>query len=367
MYLLDNPKHIKLIDAKNVLGSIEALPDQIKQTWDEVSKLNIPQAYRRATNIVINGMGGSALGARVVQSVFSDTLKIPLTVVNNYDIPAIVGPTTLYIASSYSGTTEETITAYQKALKKKAMIFSITTGGTLKEQSKKNRTPCYVFSPTHNPSNQPRMALGYSITSQVALLNRLGFVKTDRGEIKKVLDLLRRIIVNFGISVTTEKNPLKLLAGKVIGKIPIFIGGEFLAGSLHTLRNQFNENTKSYADYHVIPELNHHLMEGLKHPASNKDTLHVVFFESGLYPQKIALRMSLTQEIVTNNGIGYSTHCLEGKTKLEQAFELIHLGSYLNYYVALLYEQNPAPIPWVDYFKEKLQLREPRSLRFSQK
>lgn len=355
MNFLDDLEQIKRIDTKNILGSIEALPDQIKQTWDEVANLHIPEIYRKATNIVVNGMGGSALGARVVQSVFSDTLKIPLTIVNGYDIPAIVSHKTLYIASSYSGTTEETIIAYKKALNKKAMIFVITTGGTLKEQSQKNSTPGYFFSPTYNPSNQPRMALGYSIISQVAFLNLLGFIKTERSEINKVLDLLRRINVNFGISVTTDKNPLKRLAGKITGKIPIFIGGEFLAGSLHTLRNQFNENTKSYADYHIIPELNHHLMEGLKHPTLNQKILHVVFFESKLYSQKIAQRMSLTQDIVAKNRVGYSTHYLEGKTKLEQSFELIHLGSYLNYYVALLYKQNPAPIPWVDYFKDKLK------------
>ncbi len=355
MDYLDKLNKLQIIDRQNVLGSIQALPDQIKQTWNEVGKLNIPERYRKASNIVVSGMGGSALGARVIQSTFTDSLSIPLTISNSYDLPSIVNSQTLFIASSYSGTTEETIEALNKAIKRQALIFCITTGGELAKLARKHKLPAYIFFPKFNPSNQPRMALGYSVISQLALLNHLGILKISTKDIKDLLACLAKINATQGQAVPTQKNLIKRLSESIKGKIPIFIGGEFLGGSLHTLRNQFNENTKSFADYHLIPELNHHLMEGLKHPHTNKQNLIFVFFESKLYSEKILRRMSLTQEIVSKNGISYAKHLLLGKTKLKQAFELVHLGSYLNYYVALLYGQNPAPIPWVDYFKNQLK------------
>ncbi|OGY21516.1 MAG: hypothetical protein A3F04_02040 [Candidatus Chisholmbacteria bacterium RIFCSPHIGHO2_12_FULL_49_9] len=352
---LDSIEEIRKIDVQNVLGSIEALAKQCLHAWDEASAVRIPPAYSEIDNIVMTGMGGTGLGARVIQSVYGNEIRYPFTRINGYDIPAFVNEKSLVICASYSGTTEETLSNANQAIKARAKWIAIGTGGPLIDLAKRERVPYYQVLPTHNPSNQPRMAIGYNVVGVLALAAKIGVIQLSQAEIETAAKAMTEVWVKTNPTVAVPHNPAKKLAKQMLGRIIVYISAEHLVGSTHTINNQLNENAKAFSTDFQIPELNHHLLEGLKHPSTNPEHLFVIFAESSLYSEKIKLRFAITKEITMKNKIASIEISLHSETKLSQAFELIQFGAVTNLYLSILYDQNPAPIPWVDYFKEKLK------------
>ncbi len=353
--VLDSREEIAKLDVNNALGSIEQLGSQVQQIWQDSKSLRFDESYRNVKNVVVAGMGGSALGTHVIQTVFKDELNIPVLVVPDYELPSFVNAETLVIASSYSGTTEETLSAVQDAHKKGAKIAGITSGGKLAEFLRSNNYPTIVFATTYNPCNSPRMALGYSVFGQIALFAQAGLLKVTDVEYNTVLETIAQAHLKMGADVSQENNVAKLLAFEMHARIPIVMVAEHLEGVAHVFANQINENAKTFSEYRVIPELNHHLMEGLQFPESNTANLLWITIQSQLYRTVNQKRVSLTQQVLEKNHIEYKEYHLTSETKLQQAFELLLLGSYNSFYLAILNNQNPTPNPWVDWFKAELK------------
>lgn len=141
MVNLDSDKQIKKIDKQGVLASIESLPDQCKDAWSEANKVNVPETYKDIQNIIMCGMGGSGLGARIIESVYASELKLPIIRINDYDLPDYVDHHSLVICSSYSGTTEEVVNCAKQAVEKRAKWMAIGTGNTLIDLAKKAYCP----------------------------------------------------------------------------------------------------------------------------------------------------------------------------------------------------------------------------------
>lgn len=354
MNILDSLNQVKRIDKKNVYSSVVFLTKQCVHAWDDAEKTNIPTDYNNFENIVFTGMGGSGLAARVIESAFFEELPLSILKINDYDIPGFVGSKSLVICSSYSGSTEETIENLKQAINKKAKWIAIGTGGPLIEKAKENKVPYYQIVPKFNPCNQPRMAIGYSIVGQLSLSSKLGLVKISKEDILKTIKVMNKVVEENKIEVKSSQNFAKKLALSMKNKIIVLVSSKHLIGASHVFNNQLNENSKTFSSDFSIPELNHHLMEGLKNPSSNKKNLFFVFINSKEYPEKIQKRYQVTKEVVEKNKIKYKEINLKSKGKLNQVFELIQFGAFVNFYLSILYKQDPAPIPWVDYFKEKL-------------
>lgn len=356
MNILDLPEEIAKIDKDNLVSSILKLPDQIDQAWREVGQIEIPLDYMRATNIIVTGMGGSALCGRIVDALTSEKIRSPFEVSTDFKLPNYVDENTLCIVSSYSGTTEETIESVstEVAQSQGTKIFGITTGNRLADFFKERKIPAYIFNPTNNPSHHPRMSLGYSVTALLRLLSLLQYLSLSETEIVKVVKFVGQLISDYGLDKLSNENLAKSLSLKLKGKLPVYIASDHLTGSIHAFKNQTNENAKTYANCFDIPELNHHLMEGLKFPAQIKQLMTFLFFESDLYKPEIIKRYPITMEVVGKNEIETLSYKMRGKTKLEQVYELLVLGSFISFYLAILNGVNPTPIPWVDYFKDKL-------------
>ncbi|HWA51887.1 MAG TPA: bifunctional phosphoglucose/phosphomannose isomerase [Patescibacteria group bacterium] len=353
--MLDDLPKISQLDKGNILSSIEHLPEQIQDAWNEIQKVELPQEYGDCQNIVVAGMGGSALGGRIVHYLEFKNLRVPVEVVTNYHLPSYVNNKTLVILSSYSGNTEETISCAADGVNKNAKIFGIETGGKLLEILEEHKLPFYKIDPANNPSGQPRMGLGYSISSILAILSKLKFIDIEDDEILNAIEITEKFVKEFGVRSHTENNIAKKLADKLANKIPVLISSEHLVGSTHAFKNQLNENSKNFSMHFEISELNHHLMEGLKYPAKAKEILHFVFFESNNYFERIQKRYSITQDVVKQNGYGFDIYKMQSKHKLEEVFELLALGSYISFYIAMIHGIDPSPIPWVDYFKKKME------------
>jgi glucose/mannose-6-phosphate isomerase len=355
MNILDDLDAIKKIDQGHSLASIRQLADQCEAIWKESKGMQIPENYKSVSSIAFCGMGGSAYGARIIKSLFINSLTVPIDLVSTYHLPAYTSKNALIVAASYSGDTEETIACVEEALKRNVKIIGITAGGKLAGLLHQAKKPVLTFTPKFNPSNQPRLGQGYIEMGEMALLTHLGFLQITDNEVAVVIDKLREEKEKLDINISSDKNLAKQQALAFENKIVVIIGAEFLEGAIHAIRNPFHETSKHFADYYILPEANHHLMEGLMYPAENRKNLIFLFINSSLYSDKIKKRMELTKEVVRKNFLATTEINLHAATKLTQVFELIQLGSFVTFYLAMLHETDPAKIPWVTYFKNKLK------------
>ncbi|PWU23685.1 hypothetical protein C5B42_02125 [Candidatus Cerribacteria bacterium 'Amazon FNV 2010 28 9'] len=353
--ILDSREELAKIDTKNGLGSIEQLGSQIKQVWEATRSLQFPDSYRQVTSVVVAGMGGSAYGTHVIATLFADELTVPVFSIPDYTLPHWVNEHTLVLLSSYSGSTEETLSAAEDAKKKGAHMCGLTSGGKLGEWLKSNNYPAYIFTPTFNQCNTPRYALGYSVFGQMAVLERAGILKIDEGMYQALLADIAQIQLEVSVSVSREKNASKLLAYDCLDRLPIVVVAQHLEGAGHVVANAFNETAKTYSEYRVVPELNHHLMEGLQFPKINERDLFFIFADSKLYSPSIQKRMQLTKQVIEKNNCEYMSIDIASNSKLGQVFELLLKGTYAAFYLAFLNNVDPVPNPWVDWFKQSMK------------
>lgn len=352
-----------------MLGSIEMLPRQIAQVLSDFNKMKPacpPACLRRQAQagagrlpkweniekIAVCGMGASALGAHIIKTAHFEELKIPLEIISNYTLPGWVDKNCLCVISSYSGNTEEPLACLEEAEKRTSMVFAIASGGKLGDMVKNKSVNGYIFNSQFNPCGEPRMGLGYSLFSQIMLFNELGLIKIPKTKVSEIAAILKKIITNFGIT-NLSHNRAKTIAKNLHGCIPIIIASDFLQGSAHAITNQINENAKSFAAYFAIPEINHHLMEGLGFP-KGKNALKFVLIKSKFYHKKNRLRYEITEKVLEKNKIKYISYECAGQDKLSQILEILALGSFAGFYLSMLNRIDPSPIPNVDYFKSEM-------------
>lgn len=345
MDILDDLEKIKKIDKGNTLDSIEAMPEQLLAAWKETKKIKISKDYRNAKNIVITGMGGSALGGRIVKSLFEKELKVPLFINTEYQLPGFVDKNSLVIVASYSGNTEEMLSSLEDALKRKAKICAVTTNGKLEERIKKGEFPGLIFPPRYNPLGFPKTAIGYSIGLILGILSLFGYIPLKEREFIDALAEFKKIDI---------KGPAKKIARKLLGKIGTFVASEHLKGAIHAFRNEINEIAHAFSVYFDLPEMNHHLVEGLASPKEAKDYFVYYFFNSKFYDDRVKRRYPITREVLDKLGITNFEYQLKSRTILAQAFELVNLGGFVSFYLSILKREDPGPEPWIIFLKKKL-------------
>ncbi len=336
---------------ERVFASVRSLDKQIKQALTESLSLSIPQDFLQADKILIFGMGGSRFPAVVVQEFFKPELSKVIFVNDEYLIPGWVDENTVCIFSSYSGTTEEVLDNLSSAAERTEKLIGITTGGDLEKRLREMGKPVYVYDPVHNPSGQPRIAIGYAVGAVMGVLKGLGAIDFSNKEFDEAVDFLSKTTSDFA----EKESFVYKKAKEAFDKIPFYITAEFLRGFGNAVNNQTNETAKSVADFHYIPELNHHLMEGLKNPSCLREHSIFLFFYSNFYTKRIQKRFRITREVVEKNNISTIWLQVEGKTKLEQLFWCLGFSSFFTLYLADLYGEDPNVIPFVDYFKKRLK------------
>lgn len=356
MNILDDLGKISVLDKKNALASIKQLPEQCQQAWKESSLLKFPPIFRDLKNIVICGMGGSTYGARIVKSLYdgAEMSKVPVELANNYWLPGYVSEKTLVILSSYSGNTDETLSAAKQARERGAKIIGLTSGGVLSKFLTSHGYPSYIFNPAYNPSAQPRIGVGYMVMGLIGILAKLGIIPVAAVEVEKIITFLQEQTVLLAENIITSANPAKQMAIKIKDKIPVIIVADFLEGGAYAIRNPFHETAKQFALYFTVPELNHHLLEGLSFPEEVKKILHFIFFQSKIYDKRNYRRLELTSKIIEKNHISSESSHLIGHSSLAQTMELIQWGAWVTFYLAMLHDIDPSEVPYVDYFKKQL-------------
>lgn len=345
------------LDPNNMLGSVQALADQFQDAWASKSKLSFPEGYSNAANIVVSGMGGSALGTHIVEAAFANQLTVPVRRVQNYDLPAFINNKTLLILSSYSGTTEETIEAYTQGKKRGAMMLVLSTGGHLSDMAQADGVPVVTMQPNHNPSGQPRSAVGYSVGTQLAIFSTLGYLNITDDEMQRALAEVRTTAQFWSPEITDDRNIPAQLTQHLHNKVALLMSGPELFGATHTVNNQINETGKNFCVHFEIPELNHHLLEGLGFPKQNPQNLAALLIDWSGYRPENRIRIQVTQDVLNKVSIHNTLYSVRASTPLSAVIELLQLGAYISYYLGIANGVNPTPVPWVDYFKNQLKER----------
>lgn len=337
-----------------MLASLDAFPDQINQAWAELRKTKVPASYKKINSVVIAGMGGSAWPFKTIQALFDADIKIPFRVISDYHLPAQVNSKTLVIGSSYSGSTEETVQFVKSAKKKGAKIALLTSGKALKNFANKWDVPAYVFKPVHNPSGQPRLGTGYMMFGALGLLSKLKVVSLNNNQVRQAIKTAQAGGKKWSWRAPLKKNQAKQLARKLVNNIPMIISAEHLLGTAEAFRNRLNENSKHWAVAYPIPDLNHHLLEGLGNPAAAK-RLMAVNLESKLYDARNQKRFRVTSSVLKKYQIPTYSFRADGRDKLDEVITSLSFSGYISFWLAMLYKIDPTPIPWVDYFKAQLK------------
>ncbi|OGG21832.1 hypothetical protein A3D03_04910 [Candidatus Gottesmanbacteria bacterium RIFCSPHIGHO2_02_FULL_40_13] len=354
---LDDLKAMADLDKSGCLLSLKYFVKQLKTAWRQADQLILPKIPLPA-RVLFCAMGGSAYAGRIIKDLYSDEAETSFAVIDDYDLPKYADERTLIIAASYSGNTEETLSAFSQALARKIPLILVCGGGTLEKLGRQNNLPTYVFDGEANPSKQPRLGQGYMIASQLAILAKIGLLKLKSDDFLKTLDFLAEKNKLYPENIPLAANPAKQIASQLENMIAVLVAGDFLKGALHPVRNPLNETAKHFADYFALPELNHHLLEGLQFPKGVAKTHKFIFINSALYRDKIRLRLKLTEMIVAKNGLTSQIINLSGGSKITQVLELLQLFGFISFYLAILHGVNPAPVPFVDFFKQKLNVKE---------
>ncbi len=346
--VIETVESIRRADVSNMLDRIKELPKQLRDARAITRAATLPPHYGDVRQIVVLGMGGSAIGADLAAALLAGELKVPMSVHRDYGLPAYVGRDTLVIASSFSGNTEETLSGFAEARTRGARILVLTTGGTLKEQAAAAGIPVLTFS----YKAQPRAALGYSPGLVLGVLDRLGFVR-DRGpDVEGALADLTKLEERVHEGART--NDAKALALELYGKIPFIYGAGTLGVMARRVKGQFNENAKSWSAFDVMSELDHNAVVGFPNPAAARGALVVLCLESGRDDPRQKLRFVVTKELLDRAGVPHRTLSFPGSSLLSEVLQLVLFTDYLTFYLALLNGADPSEVAAIDYLKGRL-------------
>ncbi len=338
------------VDPSNMYGLIKDFPAQAREAIRIGKDAPITLSVRGIREIVLCGLGGSAIGGDLLKSYLGAELKVPFLVNRHYVLPGFVGPNTLVIISSYSGNTEETNTAHREAVKRKAKILCISSNGMTETLAKRSRTPLIKI-PGGLP---PRTALAYSFFPLLIALSRLGFVKNKSREIKEALTLLDEKSAEYSNPDPAVNRALQL-ASSLCGRIGIIYSSTERFDAVNTRwRGQMAENAKTLCFGNVLPEMNHNELVGWKVLKTQMHEAQVIFLrDQGDHP-RVQVRMDITKEVIGQ----YTPHIAEvwseGTTLLARMLSLVALGDWISYYLAILHREDPRPVAVIDHLKNEL-------------
>jgi glucose/mannose-6-phosphate isomerase len=310
--------------------------DQIRRSLDVNRDARVEGTFDA---IVLAGMGGSGHPGDLVNALHLAT--VPLSVHRDYDLPRIHAKQPLVIASTYSGNTEETLSAYQVAKKAGYQLMVNTSGGTLREWSERDGVPLITID---FPGMQPRHTLFASFVGIATALKNSGLAEDVTDDLRRVADVLDQV-------VPTQEAEAQQLAAALKGKTPVYTSSALLSFAAKNFKIQTNENVKTPAFWNEFPELNHNEMVGFTHPQAK---FHVVMLrDTGDHPRTKA-RLEVTTELYRQWGIEVTHVDVKGETLLEKLFYAVSFGLWTTYYLAQAYGIDPVPVEGVENFKKRL-------------
>ncbi len=359
--ILDQPEKIRAIDRSNMLSHCMKTADYSQEALQLAKEVELPKK-RQHQHILIAGMGGSGIGGEILRDWLRDDLRIPIEICNDYTLPAHVNNDTLVFAISYSGNTEETLSAFVDAVRRRCTIVAITSGGHLLSYSRK-----FGLSTIAIPrSLPPRVALPYTFFPLPVILNRMGIVSDVHGEIEEAIQNLRKVSEENAPKIPLEDNQAKRVACGLEDTIPIVYGFRRYGAIAHRCKTQFNENSKVPSSYNVFPELNHNETVGWEAPENLTKNLSVILIRDHDEPPEVTHRIEITKQHV----LGKAQKILEiyatGETRLAKMFSVLQAGDLTSVYLAILRKVDPTPVGMITKVKTELTKKSGMAEKFAE-
>lgn len=341
------------LDPQGMGNEIDALPEQLATAWQLGQQFELPSLPTPPRQVLIAGMGGSAIGGDLLAAYLAPRSALPLVVHRDYGLPVWVNSETLVIASSHSGNTEETLDAFEEALRRRCPVVALCTGGELAARARKYGLPLWQFS----HSGQPRAAVGFSFGLLLALAGRLGLASVSEAEVQAALQTMKQQQEKLRREVPVVHNPAKRQAGQLLGRwVHVFASG-YLAPVARRWKTQINELAKAGASFEVIPEADHNTLAGLLYPEKPQMLSIYLFLQSPSDHPRNRLRLELTRQTFMVEGLNTDLYVAKGETPLENIWSAIQFGDYMAYYLAIAYGVDPTPVEILENFKRSLKLR----------
>lgn len=349
--ILDDPLEIRRRDSQDMLGYLGRFDRQLGRALKIGNQVDLPALPAGVRSVAVSGMGGSAASGDFLQAYLGRELKVPLWVNRNYGAPGFVGPETLSLLCSYSGNTEETVSAFQAAHAAGASIVCISSGGTLGRLAREHGHP-WARIPGGQP---PRSALGYLSFPCLAILNRLSLIPSRERELAQGLEWVGDRIQAYGPAQASSGNPAKQAAQALHGKIPFVYGSQDrLELVARRWCGQFAENGKQLSSWKALPEMNHNEVVGWKHPADLLGRILPVFLRDPEDHPRTRLRLDWTRRFLSRRSGTTLEYWTEGESWLDRLLMLILLGDYASVYLGLLNGEDPSPVAAIDELKDEL-------------
>ncbi len=320
---------------------IENFANQLEEASNIASQLSIQLPSKSFSNITILGLGGSAFGAELLKNYTEKSLDIPIAIVRDYSIPKYINENSLVIASSYSGNTEETLSALHDCIQAKAFIVCITSGGKLLETAQQNQYP-YIQLPTGYP---PRTAAGFSFISKVTILHKLHLIPDFQSDFQEAFNLIQSF---------SDFESVRHITQNFYQTIPVIYSSPSNESVSIRLRQQIQENSKQLCWHHVIPEMNHNELVGWELPFFALEKTHVLLIRSNHDHQRIQYRIDFVKQKLESKGVKVSEIYLKGNSKMAQLIYGLHFSDWVSYELALLNQVDPTPVTVIDELKNSL-------------
>lgn len=336
------------VDPQGMFEAVSAFGEHFHEGWITAGDLAIPLRAADLDHVVVLGMGGSAIGADLLRAFALPESKLPVTVVRDYTIPAWVGPKSLVIASSYSGDTEETLSALDEAIERDTHLCAVTSGGQLLARARAMGMP-HVVLPGGYP---PRAALGYSFAALLRLAHKVGLVSIDDQDFYGTTEALRH---NAGV-LADEEGRAAEMAEALAGRIAVlYAGSPLMEAVARRWCTQIQENAKQPAFVQSLPEANHNEIlawEGA--PEDLRRRLAAIALRDAADHPRVMLRLDLTRQIVAPRAAAWMEHRAAGESRLERMLTALQLGDFVSVFLAFAMGVDPTPVDTIERLKQRL-------------
>ncbi|MCL5428210.1 MAG: hypothetical protein M1347_00195 [Chloroflexi bacterium] len=347
---LNNIENFKKLDPENMIDHINGLPDQLAAAWKLGNKLPLPR-WRGIRQVVVAGMGGSAIGSDLVAAYAEHNLKASWITHRDYGLPAwSQGPETLVICSSHSGNTEETLAAFEAAKASGCRILSVCTGGALAKAAKKAKATLWIF----RHKGQPRTAVGYSFGLLLAAAARLRLIPNPSDELADAVAAMKEQQKMLRPEVRDTSNSAKRMGGQFMGRWITIYGAGLMAPVARRWKTQLNEVAKVAASFEILPEADHNTLQGVMQPEAQFDATMAIFLRAAHNDPRNERRTELTRMAMMLQGQNTDTITARGESRLANLWTALHYGDYAAYYLAMAYGVDPTPVPMLNELKEKM-------------
>jgi glucose/mannose-6-phosphate isomerase len=343
-------EEIYSIDTSNMYRLIKEFPAQVSEAIGIGESATTRINTRAIDQIVLCGLGGSAIGGDLLRSYLAAELEIPFLINRHYTLPKFVSSKSLVIISSYSGNTEETNAAHREAIKRRAKMLCISSNGKTEKLAQSTKSP-FIKVPG---GLAPRAALGYSFFPLLIALTKMGLIKNKAREMKETVDILRKKSEEYG-TLDPAGNKALQLAELLHSRLGVIYSSTERFDAVNTRwQSQIAENGKSLTFGHVLPEMNHNEIVGWKTLREQMREIQVLLLRDKDDHRRVQNRMDITKAIIGEYNSRITEVWSEGSSLLARMFSLVYLGDWVSYYLAILHGEDPTPVKAIDYLKDEL-------------